>query len=296
MFFACLYGLKHARSADVIHAFFVLPSGIPAFFLAKTFRKPLVITALGGDIYSPYRFLYTRPLSKLVAPFLLRNADEVTCISNDLEKRIHQMVDVDVNVIPDSLDTQKFKPSLPLYRNHLKLTDKYVLITLARLIPRKNISFLIRVMKELRQIIPEVHLLIGGAGPEKESLEKLTCSLGLNNLVTFIGYVPDERLNDFYNSGDLYVNSSWHEGLCLSALESLSCGTPVVAPRVGGMSDYCDRHFLYEPGSLMGFIDCVSLAYNSRKEREKIRSSVEKFSIFSIGKQYLKLYDKLIRK
>jgi len=294
MFFACLYGLKHARSADVIHAFFVLPSGVPAFFLAKTFRRPLIITALGGDIHSPYRFLYTRPLSKLVVPFLLRNADEVTCISNDLEKRIHQMVDVNVNVIPDSLDTQKFKPTFPSYRHQLGLTDKYVLITLSRLIPRKNIGFIINAMKKLAQIIPESYLLIGGAGTEKDRLERLVSKLGLNTRVKLIGYVPESRLTDFYSSGDVFLNSSWHEGLCLSALEALSCGTPVVAPRVGGMIDYCDTANMYEPGDLGDLVECILRLHGTHTDRQAIVNSVKKFSVPIVGEQYLHLYKELI--
>jgi glycosyltransferase involved in cell wall biosynthesis len=87
-------------------------------------------------------------------------------------------------------------------------------------------------------------LIIGGGGPYKKKYEEKSRELGIDNLVTFIGYVPEGDLPGLYRSADAFVlpsRSSTQEGFGLVALEALASGTPVITTSVVGVADEIER-------------------------------------------------------
>lgn len=86
----------------------------------------------------------------------------------------------------------------------------------------KDIDMVIRAMQHV-----DAHLLIVGKGPAKEDLEKLVNDLGLNDRITFTGFVSDEDLPRFYNMGDMVISASKFETQGLTILEAMATGKPV---------------------------------------------------------------------
>jgi D-inositol-3-phosphate glycosyltransferase len=83
-------------------------------------------------------------------------------------------------------------------------------------------------------------VIIGGDGrhtPEVKNLKKLCRDLMLENIVSFTGRIEQENLQSYYCAADVLVVPSYHESFGLVALESLACGTPVVATDVGAMKN-----------------------------------------------------------
>ena len=81
-------------------------------------------------------------------------------------------------------------------------------------------------------------LIVGGESEgdmEVERLRTLAAELGLSSQVGFVGRVEQQELPAYYNAADVCVVPSWYESFGLVALESMACGTPVVASRVGGL-------------------------------------------------------------
>ncbi len=80
-------------------------------------------------------------------------------------------------------------------------------------------------------------VLVGGdaTDPERARLSALASSLGVRARVRFVDAVPHEDLPRWYRAADLFVMGSHYESFGLVAVEALACGTPVVAPRVGGL-------------------------------------------------------------
>ena len=94
----------------------------------------------------------------------------------------------------------------------------------------KNIHFLLKVVKQLSEIMPKVLFVITGEGPAEASLHAAVNTLGLGNNVQFIGYLNREKeLNACYKSADIFVFASKSETQGLVLLEAMAQGTPVVA-------------------------------------------------------------------
>ncbi len=107
-----------------------------------------------------------------------------------------------------------------------------VIGSIARLNPEKDHTTLLHAFAILRGRDPSLRLVLAGGGPERERLEQLAGSLGLDGAVEFLGHVEDVR--PIHERLDVYVQSSHVEGLPVAVLEALAAGLPVVAARVGG--------------------------------------------------------------
>ena len=104
--------------------------------------------------------------------------------------------------------------------------------SIARLNPEKDHNSLLHAFALLRSRYPGARLVLAGAGPERDRLERLAASLGIAGAVEFLGHVADVR--PVHARLDVYVQSSHVEGLPVAVLEALAAGIPVVAARVGG--------------------------------------------------------------
>ena len=98
-----------------------------------------------------------------------------------------------------------------------------------RLGMEKNIEFLIDVLKNLTIKYPTLYLVIAGDGPARKDLENYADEKGLTEKVIFTGFVEREKLKDFYSTANVFVFASKVESQGLVTLESMACGTPVVA-------------------------------------------------------------------
>ena len=123
--------------------------------------------------------------------------------------------------------------------------QKKLLLTVSRLAPEKNVEFLAGLLKRT----PNAALAVVGDGPHRRSLEKTFSGLP----TSFIGYLQGEELAAAYASADAFVYASETETMGNVVLEAMSCGTPVIAPRAGGIPmlvDHEESGLLFEPGDL----------------------------------------------
>ena len=100
--------------------------------------------------------------------------------------------------------------------------------------PLKGHHFTIDAMQNVISEIPEAHLYIAGTGEYEETLKKQVSEKGLDDCVTFLGHVPNKELLKWYNSADVFCLASSREGWANVIMESMACGTPVVATNVWG--------------------------------------------------------------
>ncbi len=114
-----------------------------------------------------------------------------------------------------------------------------LLINVAALTDHKDQATLLRAAAELRREIPEFRLVIAGSGELETELKALAAQSGLEDRVTFAGYLDD--LRPLFRAADLFVLSSHLEGLCTSILDAMSAGVPVVATRTGGVPEIVEH-------------------------------------------------------
>ncbi|HEY77509.1 MAG TPA: glycosyltransferase family 1 protein [Dehalococcoidia bacterium] len=198
-----------------------------------------------------------------------------------------------ISIIPCGVNLDLFQPvNSDDAKRHLGLTSHKVILFVGRIEPIKGLDLLLRALTYLKDE-PGLRLLIVGGDihsrDEVARLQQLSRDLKISDLVTFTGSVKQTELPAFYSAADVCVIPSYSESFGLVALESLACGTPVVATRVGGMEEIIrqgetgyvvknnDPHLLAEKLSLI-----LARANSKDKRVNEMRASVVRFGWSSI--------------
>lgn len=190
----------------------------------------------------------------------------IFCASTNFAKILNSDYGISWNrivVVGLGVDTEKFSfISSELARDTLGLEkNKIVIVTVRRLTKRMGLDFLIDAMQCMDKFPFELHII--GRGPEEEYLKSLIVSLRLQDSIFLHTDITDEKLKFWYCAADLTVVPSLDlEGFGLVVLESLSCGTPVLASNIGGMGELVsewDNRFLFEAGNRRDFLSHLSL-------------------------------------
>ncbi|MFX1394816.1 MAG: glycosyltransferase family 4 protein, partial [Promethearchaeota archaeon] len=154
---------------------------------------------------------------------------------NDIIK-YYSLNEKDIKVIPNGINTKKFNPK----NSSGEIRKKYgenILLYSGMMIPRKGIPILIKAISHVIKQIPEVHLILIGEGPNLESWKKLSIYLGIQNNISFLGFVKEEDLLKFYATCDIYVFPSWKEGFGQAILEAMASGAAIICADKPPMSE-----------------------------------------------------------
>lgn len=230
--------IKREFDFDLIDTHYVYPDGFAAVLLGRFFKKPVVVSARGSDINLFVNF----PLIRKLLQYTLFSANQVIAVCQALKDAMIQLKvpENKISVIPNGVDVTKFYPvAKEECRRKLGLPDKRVLLSVGELIPRKGFDLLIRALKILNEQFHEknLYLVIVGEGKLRKDLEALVVSLNLNHQVLLVGAVPHHELNLWYSAADFFGLASDREGWPNVVLESLACGTPVIATNVWGIPE-----------------------------------------------------------
>ena len=221
---------------DVIDAHYFYPDGVAAAWLGKVLGKPVVITARGSDLNVLGRNTTARAMMRWAG----RTASASVGVCNALAQ---MLVDWgvpahSVHVVRNGVDPVRFHPvDRNAARLRLGLDGAPLLLSVGNLVPVKGHELTIDAVAELARRQPGVRLVIVGRGAQREALEAHARSRGVHDRVYFAGVVPNEQLLDWYGAADMSVLASHSEGWANVLLESMACGTPVVASNVGGSAE-----------------------------------------------------------
>lgn len=157
----------------------------------------------------------------------------------------------------------------------------------------------LRAFSTIQKKIPAARLIIAGVGSEESELKKLSTDLQLKN-TEFVGRIEQEKMPEFYDQADIYLNSSIVDNMPLSIIEAFSCGLPVVTTDAGGIPFIVEHE---ETGLLVSVDDHESLAQESIRLLEndelaqkiiaKSRAECVKYSWSQIREQWLAIYEEL---
>jgi phosphatidylinositol alpha-1,6-mannosyltransferase len=167
---------------------------------------------------------------------VFRKADYIQAISKYLADWAHaEGARCPVEMVPNGVDLKNFQFSIHNFQSISK--DKiFKVITVSRLVHKNGIDILIRALAQLPT--PNSRLQILGSGPGEKMLKKLAKDLGIEKRVEFMGHVSQDDLPAYLAAADIFVRPSRSEGLGISFLEAMSSGVPVIAPLVGGITDF----------------------------------------------------------
>jgi teichuronic acid biosynthesis glycosyltransferase TuaC len=229
--------LNRLRKIDCIDAHFVYPDGFAAMLLGKCLDVPVTVSARGTDINLFPSFRLIRPMIR----WTLRRANGIIAVSSALRDAMAALgLSKDkIHVIPNGVDTAQFRP-IPATEARLLLhlpEGGPLLVSVGSLIEAKGHQLTIRAVALAGEQFPSLRLYIIGEGPYRAELEKLIKSLGLQARVQLVGKRPNEELPFWFSAAALSCLASSREGWPNVVTESLACGTPVIATRVGGIPE-----------------------------------------------------------
>ena len=296
-FYSCLQeficGAENFRKSvdiqyDIIHSHYWL-SGlagkqlqtwwhIPHLFTFHTLGAAKNKTGIGED-ESELRIASEREI--------VQSCDRIIALTDNEKKELIQYYDAvsqRISIIPCGVNLDLFKPvNKELARNELKLGNNKIILFVGRLDKLKGIEkLLIALNKITASILPSL-IVVGGddySRNEMKELQMMTQDLGIRNRVTFVGSIIQEKLPLFYNAADICVIPSYYESFGMVALESLACGTPVLATNVGDMKNIIRSSELgyviddNSPGNLANKISEILSQNENYAQNIEVRRSV----------------------
>ncbi len=199
----------------------------------------------------------------------------------------------EVEIIPNGIDLERFKGLEPVAHRG------FLVMTVARLEKVKGVRFLIEASKKLNSSIPGFKLVVVGGGSQRKNLEKLASDLGLGEKVKFTGPLPSEKIPSCLALADCFVLPSLSEGFGIAILEAQAAGVPVVASRIGGITDIIqegETGLLAEPGKVQDIVGGVLKVHSDRAfsqnlaKRAKIKLQDYKWE--NICQKVFEIYEK----
>ena len=230
--------IRLMRHSTPVYLHYVAHTGLP-LILTQAFRsQPLIAHAHGGDVISaPHQSKVTRGLKRFLSSRVLGMANTVIVPSQFLANRLvddYGVPAAKIVIIPSGgVDTDTFH-----YRERqTKESNEYLRVGyVGRLDKGKGVDTLIHAIYASK--LP-IKCTIVGTGSAHDSMLKLITHLKLTDQISVLGSCEQDKLGDIYRNLDFLVfPSELEESLGLVGLEAMSCGTPVIGSRKGGMAEY----------------------------------------------------------
>lgn len=267
--------LLATRQFDAIDAHYMYPDGVAAVWLGRTLGLPVVVTCRGTDVNMIPRYRLPRRMIQGA----ISGAAAIITVSAALRDAVLELgaPPDKVRVLRNGVDTTLFTPAADRDAARAALgLSRPTLISVGHLIERKGHHLVVEALRDL----PDWHGLIVGEGPERPRLESLIAGHGLSSRVRLLGQKPHAELPGLYGAADVLVLASSREGWANVLLESMACGTPVVATNIWGNPEVVRTS---EAGVIVerdvrAIADGVRLLWANRPDRAATRIYAEKFS------------------
>ena len=258
-----LVNVSREFGLDIIHAHYAVPHATAAY-LAKQIlsstgetKVPKVITTLHGTDVTLVGS--DSSYSETVA-FCIEQSDGVTTVSKSLKDETYRELSVrtELRVIPNFLDCKYHRRVVdPRLRQHFSGGDQKnkIVVHVSNFRPVKRVESVVRIFRSIRDRV-QARLLLVGEGPERAAASRLISDLGLSSEVDTLG--DQEQVVPLLSISDLCLLPSSHEGFGLAALEAMACEVPVVASRVGGLTEFIKHGvtgFLHPPDDLQSMVE-----------------------------------------
>jgi teichuronic acid biosynthesis glycosyltransferase TuaC len=282
---------------DVIDAHYYYPDGVAAALLARRFNKPFTVTARGTDL----NLIPQHALPRRMIQWAASRADASIGVCSALIDvlRAWKLPANRLHVMRNGVDLARFRPiAQNAVRAELGVSGAPLLISVGYLVERKGHHIAIDALAKLRSTYPQAHLVIIGSGEELERLQSLCLRLGVQGSVTFTGSLPNAELFKWYSAADVMILASSREGWANVLLESMACGTPVVATRIWGTPEVVAEDVA---GRLVDQRDGASFAAGIKSllatypDRGRVRAYAEKFSWQSTTDAQLALFGQIAK-
>lgn len=278
---------------DLIDAHYGYPDGVAAVRLGHRLGLPVVVTARGSDMTQ----LPDHAAPRRMIVDMMARADALIAVSAGLKRAMVALGGPEerITVLRNGVDLAMFHPPEDRAAARLRLgLHGPTLISVGHLIERKGQRHTIAALANL----PGWTLLLVGEGPERARLQALAAAQGVVDRVQFLGSQPHEALSGLYGAADISVLASSREGWANVLLESMACGTPVVASAIPGNDEVVQGRaagLIVEANTPAGFASGVRALWADMPKRDAVRAYAERFSWDATSEGQLEVFAQAMR-
>ncbi len=294
-------GIKLIKRAngdfDLIHVNILTRLGLIALIYRLLYGTPYIVTEHWSR-YLPIVDTYHGAFRKFITKHIVKNASAVTTVTENLKQSMlsHDLKNNNYMIIPNVVDTYFFK----IDQQNKRSNNKQIVHISCFEDRSKNISGILRVIKRLSDKRNDFEIRLIGEGIDLEKLKKYASELKIKDRHAFFdGLLEDGDLVNSINESDFMVMFSNYENMPVVINESFSCGVPVIATNVGGISEVVNdkNGILIEKGNEDQLLETINyfLDHYQYFDKNKIRkTAIKKFSKEVVGKKFFSLYKKVI--
>jgi N-acetyl-alpha-D-glucosaminyl L-malate synthase BshA len=293
--------VAESENLDLLHVHYAIPHSISAILARESLkpnrRLPVITTLHGTDITLVGADRSYLPITR----YGIVQSDGVTAISHYLKQATIETFQFDkIEVIPNFIcGTDYRRHEVPELRRQLSPDGLPLIAHVSNFRPVKRpvdcIEIMARVLKQAR-----ARLVMVGDGSERQNAEHRARCLGIYEDCIFVGKQP--KIVDYLSASDVLLLPSEQESFGLAALEAMACEVPVIASRVGGVSEVVtdgETGFLSAVGDIekMG-ADALRLVQDETLRREMgaraRESALARYSTDLVIPQYLNFYERVL--
>ncbi len=287
-------------SFEVIFCAWLYPDGCAVAQLARQFKVPFVLGALGSDVHQ-YLKISARRQAILES---INQAHATVAQTHEMARllRVAGVAEDKLRVVYNGVDSAIFRPADRLEaRQRLGLPPEIKMVLfVGNLLPIKNPLLLVRAFARFRQQMTDQNcvLIMVGEGPLREQLLQAADQLGIAGQVSLVGRQPEQRVAEYMHAADVLCVSSDNEGMPNVIYEALSCGQQVVATRVGGIPEVLQHDYLgrmVEKGDEAGMATALMDMANRPADTGKIREYALQFSWERTAKGYFEALESALK-
>ena len=273
---------------DIVH--------FPHFNVPIFYRRPYVVTIhdLTLNFFPGQKMtkFYHRLAYNLTIKNATKRAKKIIAISKNTKKDLIEILDIDpkkIEIVYNGID-ERFKliQDASIFKKTLKkykISKQFLLYTGVwrnhKNLPRLLKAF--KILKEEKNL--DLQLVITGKeDPHYPEVKKTVNKLNITEDIVFPGLVDDEELIHLYNAAFIFVFPSLYEGFGLPPLESMRCGTPVVASNISSIPEVCgeENAIYFDPYKASDIAEKIhSLYINSAKQAKLVEKGIKYSSQFS---------------
>lgn len=294
-------GLKNnIKSADLIIVRLPCIIGNESIKIAKRYNKKYIVEVVGcawdaywnhgliGKILAPWMFLYTKRVVK--------NANKVLYVSNEfLQKRYptkgEQFACSDVS-LPEENESVLLKRKNKI--KNMKAEKEVIIGTIgATNIKYKGQQYVIRAIAKLKKEGYKLRYQIIGSG-DNSYLKKTAIRNKVEKEVDFVGNISHDKIFNYLDNMDIYIQPSNLEGLCRALIEAMSRGCPCIASNAGGNIELINKTFIFKKKSINDLIKKIKNMTSENMEKQSYENfyKAKKYSskkLEKIRKDFYKL-------
>jgi glycosyltransferase involved in cell wall biosynthesis len=273
---------------DIIHAH---QHGIWAAYWALFHNTPL-ITTIHTNPQATFPHETEKFIFKLSILFHRNILVGISEYNMHLIQSYWHLADLEVRYVNNGVNIEDY---------YAKPHEIFSFINVGRQDENKNQSLILRAFARLHREYPQfpMRLFLVGDGVTHDFLRILSGKLGIDNMVTFTGYIKSAV--EFLAVSDVYISSAHREGLSLSVLEAMAAGLPIIATDVGGVRDLARENGILIPDNDE---DSLYLAMAALRDNDELRLAkgnkslemVQAYSVKSMTEEYSAIYDELGKK